>query len=232
MSEGKTEEKRKDIPQAVISRLPKYYRHLGLLMDEGVERISSADLSTQMNVTASQIRQDLNHFGGFGQQGYGYNVENLRSEIGRILGLDHDYAMIIVGAGRIGLAIANYTRFENMRIGIAGIFDRTPSKFQGREFRGVPVRALEEIPDFLRENRVDIAALTLPSEAAAQIAPKLFEGGVHGIWNFSHMQIEAPPGVTIQDVHLSESLLELMCRMNRTKPGYYSQPFAPAAKGV
>lgn len=206
--------KDREIPPAVISRLPKYYRKLGTLMDGGVERISSADLSRQMNVTASQIRQDLNHFGGFGQQGYGYNVENLHMEIGRILGLDHEYSMIIVGAGRIGLAIANYTRFENMGIRISGIFDRTPEKFAGREYRGVTVNALAEIPAFLRKNRVDIAALTLPSEAAAGIAPVLIGGGVHGIWNFSHMQISAPENVMIQDVHLSESLLELMCRMN------------------
>ena len=156
----------KEIPKAVISRLPKYYRYLGILLDEEVERVSSADLSRHMHATASQIRQDLNHFGGFGQQGYGYNVRYLYESIGKILGLDRGY----------------------------------------------------ELPRFLQENEVDIAALTMPSEGAADITPILIKGGVKGIWNFSHMDLEVPEGVTIQNVHLSESLMELGYRMNN-QPG-------------
>lgn len=204
----------KGIPKAVISRLPKYYRYLGILMDEGVERVSSADLSRHMHATASQIRQDLNHFGGFGQQGYGYNVKFLYKSIGEILGLDRGYTMIIVGAGRIGLAVASYGRFEKRGFNVIGIFDRSPEKHEGDEVNGLKVRGFDELPAFLKEHKPDIAALTMPSEGAAEITPVLIRGGVRGIWNFSHMDLEVPEDVTIQDVHLSESLMELGYRMN------------------
>lgn len=207
----------KGIPKAVISRLPKYYRYLGILMDEGVERVSSADLSRHLHATASQIRQDLNHFGGFGQQGYGYNVRHLYDSIGRILGLDRGYTMIIVGAGRMGLAVANYGRFGKRGFRVIGIFDRNPIKHSGETVNGLHVMGFDELPAFLRENRPDIAALTMPSEGAAEITPVLIAGGVKGIWNFSHMDLQVPDDVTIQDVHLSESLMELSYRMNHSR---------------
>lgn len=209
----------KEIPKAVISRLPKYYRYLGILMDEGVERVSSADLSRHMHATASQIRQDLNHFGGFGQQGYGYNVKYLYESIGKILGLDRGYTMIIVGAGRIGMAVASYTRFEKRGFKVIGIFDRRPENHRGENAGGIEVRGMDELPAFLRQNKPDIAALTMPSEGAAMVAPILIKGGVKGIWNFSHMDLEVPEDVTIQDVHLSESLMELGYRMNHPSGG-------------
>lgn len=202
------------IPGAVISRLPKYYRYLGILMDEGVERVSSAELSRTLHATASQIRQDLNHFGGFGQQGYGYNVQYLYESIGKILGLDSGYTMIIVGAGRMGLAVASYERFEKRGFSVVGIFDRDPEKHKDVNVRGITVRGLDQLPEFLKNNQVDIAALTMPSEGAAKVTPILIEGGVKGIWNFSHMDLDVPEGVTIQNVHLSESLMELGYRMN------------------
>lgn len=208
----------KKIPKAVISRLPKYYRYLGILLDEGVERVSSADLSRHMHATASQIRQDLNHFGGFGHQGYGYNVQNLYQSIGEILGLDRGFTMIIVGAGRMGMAVASYGRFAKRGFQVVGIFDRSPHKHRGDEIRGMKVRGLDELPAFLRDQKPDIAVLTMPSEGAARITPVLIEGGVRGIWNFSHMDLEAPEGVTIQDVHLSESLMELGYRMTNQGP--------------
>lgn len=204
----------KGIPKAVISRLPKYYRYLGILMDEGVERVSSADLSRHMHATASQIRQDLNHFGGFGQQGYGYNVRYLYESIGKILGLDRGYRMIIVGAGRIGMAIASYSRFEKRGFTVIGIFDRNPEKHKDTVAGGLQVQAFDQLPAFLEKYKPDIAALTMPSEGAAEITPVLIKGGIKGIWNFSHMDLEVPEGVTIQDVHLSESLMELGYRMN------------------
>lgn len=204
----------KEIPRAVISRLPKYYRYLGILMDEGVERVSSADLSKHMHATASQIRQDLNHFGGFGQQGYGYNVSYLYRSIGEILGLDRGYTMIIVGAGRMGLAVASYERFGKRGFKVVGIFDRNPEKHKDDSVNGMKVQGISELPGFLKANHVDIAALTLPSEGAAEVTPVLIQGGITGIWNFSHMDLEVPGNVTIQDVHLSESLMELGYRMN------------------
>lgn len=208
----------KEIPKAVISRLPKYYRYLGILLDEGVERVSSADLSRHMHATASQIRQDLNHFGGFGQQGYGYNVRYLYESIGNILGLDRGYTMIIVGAGRMGMAVANYERFEKRGFNVIGIFDRSPEKHPDTASGKLHVQGFDKLPAFLEKYRPDIAALTMPSEGAADITPILIKGGVKGIWNFSHMDLEVPEGVTIQNVHLSESLMELGYRMNN-QPG-------------
>lgn len=206
----------KTIPGAVISRLPKYYRYLGFLMDEGVERVSSAELSRSMHATASQIRQDLNHFGGFGQQGYGYNVRYLYDSIGKILGLDSGYTMIIVGAGRMGLAVANYERFEKRGFQVIGIFDRSPEKHESESVRGLKVQGFDALPEFLKTHKVDIAALTMPSEGASEIAPVLIKGGVRGIWNFSHMDLKVPDGITIQNVHLSESLMELGYRMRHS----------------
>jgi len=151
----------KDISRAVIKRLPRYYRYLGELMEDGVERISSSELSNRMKVTASQIRQDLNNFGGFGQQGYGYNVKYLHSEIAKILGLDRTHHMIIVGAGNLGQALANYTQFEKQGFKLVGIFDVNPI-LKGVSVNGLEIRMVDELPEFIKKNQIEIATLTLP----------------------------------------------------------------------
>lgn len=198
----------KDISQAVIRRMPRYYRYLGELLDAGVERISSNELSAQMKVTASQIRQDLNNFGGFGQQGYGYNVRFLYEEIGKILGLDKQYNIIVIGAGNLGQALANYVKFEKRGFIITGLFDVNPA-LKGLSVRGIPVRMLEELPEFAKNNKIDIAALTMPKESASQVANQVVELGINAIWNFAHLDLELPEYVVVENVHLSDSLMQL-----------------------
>lgn len=198
----------KEISQAVIRRMPRYYRYLGELLDDGVERISSNELSHRMRVTASQIRQDLNNFGGFGQQGYGYNVKFLYDEIGKILGLDQQHNIVIVGAGNLGQALANYVNFEKRRFVITGLFDVNPA-LKGKEVRGIEIRMLEELPEFVRSHKVDIAALTMPKEQADTVANFLVELGINAIWNFAHLDLELPEHVVVENVHLSDSLMQL-----------------------
>ncbi|MEE0418493.1 MAG: redox-sensing transcriptional repressor Rex [Lachnospiraceae bacterium] len=204
----------KEISRAVVKRLPRYYRYLGDLLESGVERISSGELSERMQVTASQIRQDLNNFGGFGQQGYGYNVKFLYNEIGKILGLDKTYHMIIVGAGNLGQALANYVKFEKRGFWIKGIFDVNP-RLQGVTVRGIEIRMTDEIPQFVKEHNIQIAALTLPRNNAAQMAELLVENGVKAIWNFAHTDLRLPEDVIVENVHLSESLMQLSYNINR-----------------
>ena len=200
----------KDISQAVIRRMPRYYRYLGELLDEGVERISSNDLSNRMKVTASQIRQDLNNFGGFGQQGYGYNVEYLYDEIGKILGLDRQHNIIVIGAGNLGQALANYTKFEKLGFKIVALFDVNP-ELKGKSVRDIPILMLSELDDYCANNQVDIAALTMPKSKADSIAHKLVDLGVTAIWNFAHvdLDIEKNEEVVVESVHLSDSLMQL-----------------------
>ena len=198
----------KEISKAVISRLPRYYRYLGELLEEGVERISSNDLSIRMKVTASQIRQDLNNFGGFGQQGYGYNVKYLYSEIARILGIDRQHNLIIIGAGNLGQAIANYTNFERRGFLIKGMFDVNP-RLVGLVVRGVEIRGIEDLEQFIKDNEVQIAALTIPKSKAPEIADRLVKAGIKAIWNFAHTDLQVPDDVVVENVHLSESLMRL-----------------------
>lgn len=198
----------KEISQAVIRRMPRYYRYLGELLDVGVERISSNELSSRMKVTASQIRQDLNNFGGFGQQGYGYNVKHLYDEIGKILGLDQQHNIIVIGAGNLGQALANYVKFEKRGFMITGLFDVNPA-LRGLSVRGIQVRMLDELEDFIHNNKVDIAALTMPKERADEVANELVRLGVHAIWNFAHLDLELPEYVVVENVHLSDSLMQL-----------------------
>lgn len=199
---------RNDISITVIKRLPRYYRYLEELLDNGIERISSSELSVKMNVTASQIRQDLNQFGGFGQQGYGYNVEYLHKEIAKILGIDKTHSMIIVGAGNLGKAIANYANFEKRGFVVKGMFDCNP-ELVGSECRGAVVMPMEDMPDFIRNNNIDIVALTIPKTSASKVAQIAVEAGIKGIWNFAHMDLTVPEGVVVENVHLSESLMTL-----------------------
>ena len=196
------------ISQAVIRRLPRYYRYLGELIEQGVERISSNELSKRMKVTASQIRQDLNNFGGFGQQGYGYNVKYLYSEIGKILGLEQDHNIIIIGAGNLGRALANYASFEKRGFILKGLFDINP------ELDG---QMMDELPKFVDENSIDIAALTIPKDESIKVAKFLADHNVHGIWNFAHTDLNLPESVIVENVHLSESLMRLSYNICRYK---------------
>ena len=206
----------RDISQAVIRRLPRYYRYLGELLENGVERISSNDLSKQMKVTASQIRQDLNNFGGFGQQGYGYNVKYLYTEIGKILGLEEDHNIVIIGAGNLGQTLANYAAFEKRGFILSGIFDVNP-RLQGMTIRGVPIRMMDELKSFVKENDVEIAVLTIPKEKAIEVANMLVDNGVRAIWNFAHTDLNLPENIIVENVHLSESLMQLSYNISRYK---------------
>ena len=204
------------ISRAVIRRLPRYYRYLGELLENGVERISSGDLSKRMKVTASQIRQDLNNFGGFGQQGYGYNVKYLYTEIGKILGLEENHNFIIIGAGNLGQALANYTSFENRGFILKGIFDVNP-RLEGVTIRGVQIRMMDELSSFIRDNDVEIGVLTIPKEKAIEVANLLVDNGVRAIWNFAHTDLNLPDNVIVENVHLSESLMQLSYNISRYK---------------
>ena len=187
----------------MIKRLPRYYRYLGELMEDNVERISSNELSKKMHTTASQIRQDLNNFGGFGQQGYGYNVHYLYTEIGKILGLD-----------TVHPALANYVDFEKRGFRLVGIFDVNPV-LEGIAVRGLEIQMLSELPFFLRENNVEIAILTLPKNKAKEMADILVENGIKAIWNFAHLDLETPDDVIVENVHLSESLMTLSYNLSK-----------------
>jgi len=204
----------KIISQAVIGRLPRYYRYLGDLKDSGIERISSQDLSKLMKVTASQIRQDFNNFGGFGQQGYGYNVEFLYREISKILGLDNQHNFIIVGAGNLGRALGNYMNFERRGFIFKGMFDESP-ELVGMDVRGVKVMPMEEMDRFVRENDIDIAVLTIPKTSAVEIADRLVHNGIRAIWNFAHVDLNVPEGIQVENVHLSDSLMKLSYNVSR-----------------
>lgn len=203
----------KGISQAVIGRLPRYFRYLGELKDEGVERISSQELSSLMQVTASQIRQDFNNFGGFGQQGYGYNVEYLYEEIGRILGLDRQHHLIIVGAGNLGQALANYMNFERRGFIIQGIFDINPALY-GKKIRSLEVEPMKNMEKCVREKNIDIAVLTIPKAEAVEVAEQLVEYGIKAIWNFAHVDLNVPEGIQVENVHLSDSLMKLSYTLN------------------
>lgn len=189
--------------------MPRYYRYLGELIDAGTERISSSDLSRRMNVTASQIRQDLNNFGGFGQQGYGYNVKHLHEEIGKILGLNETHHIIIVGAGNLGQALANYVKFEKFGFMVIALFDVNP-ELEGKDVRGIKIHMLDELEGFVKRHRVDIATLTMPKSDADSIANHLVQLGIPAIWNFAHVDLElADESVVVENVHLSDSLMQL-----------------------
>lgn len=201
-------EETKKISSAVIRRLPRYYRYLGELIESGVQRISSKELSTKMKVTASQIRQDLNNFGGFGQQGYGYNVKYLYDEIGKILGIDRAHNMIIIGAGNLGQAIVNYEDFEKRGFVIKGVFDNN-EQLKGKKVRGIDIMMMDSVTDFIRENDIEIVALTIPKNAAKEVGKLVADAGVKAIWNFAHTDLNLPDDVIVENVHLSESLMRL-----------------------
>ena len=206
----------KSISAVVIKRLPRYYRYLSDLQSENVERISSDELSKRMGVTASQIRQDLNNFGGFGQQGYGYNVEYLRTEIGKILGLDKVHNMVIIGGGNLGRALAGYANFESRGFVVKGIFDSNP-ELVGTKIRDIKIMSMGVLETFLKENDVAIVALAIPRGDAVSVAKKLYDCGIRAIWNFAHVDLDLPSDAFVENVHLSESLMQLSYRLNSHK---------------
>ncbi len=197
------------VSNSVIKRLPRYYRFLGELKSNGVVRISSKDLSNRMGLTASQIRQDLNCFGGFGQQGYGYNIESLYNEIGNILGVNKTRKAIIIGAGNLGKAVALHMSFEQRGFNVIGIFDKNKA-LTGQMLRGLPIRHIDGLFDFCKDNSPTVAVLCISSPAAEELAPQLVELGIKGFWNFSHYDIASNhPNVAVENVHLSDSLMTL-----------------------
>lgn len=204
----------KKISMAVINRLPIYYRYLHELLKSDIIRISSKELSEKIGITASQIRQDLNCFGGFGQQGYGYNVEHLYNEIGKILGVDALFKTIIVGAGNMGQALANYTNFEKRGFELIGIFDVSPVLI-GTKIRDIEVESFENITNFIKNNKVDIGMICVPSKHAIPVAEKLVDLGVRGLWNFSPVDLKFSEDVVIENVHLSDSLMILGYKLTK-----------------
>lgn len=203
----------KKISSAVVKRLPRYYRYLSELLEKGIDRISSQELSRKMNVTASQIRQDFNNFGGFGQQGYGYHVSFLHDEIGKILGLEHNYNVIIIGAGNLGQALANYGGFSARGFRISGIFDTNPDVV-GKRIHDIEVMSVHVLEDFVKTNEVDIAALTLPKDQASRIACRLAELSVEAFWNFAPTDLNLPSNTVVENVHLEESLMRLSYKLS------------------
>ncbi|MCY6960620.1 redox-sensing transcriptional repressor Rex [Clostridium brassicae] len=206
-------ERKRNISMAVIRRLPKYYRYLSEFMKNDVDRISSKELSEKIGFTASQIRQDLNCFGDFGQQGYGYNVKDLYREISSILGLDQEYNTVIVGAGNIGQAIANYTDFDKLGFKLNAIFDVNP-KLTGLKIRDVEIQDIDNLQQFLKYNQVNLGVICVPRESAQRVCDILIENGVKGIWNFAPVDLHAEEDIKIENVHLSDSLLTLTYLLN------------------
>ena len=199
----------------VIRRLPRYYRYLSELEAQGVEKISSTKLATVMSSTASQIRQDLNCFGGFGQQGYGYSVAGLREEIGKILGLDRPHNTILIGAGNLGRAIATHLNFEQLGFKLTAIFEKD-ERLIGTTLRGITVLPDEAIEQYIKENKIDTAILTMPKEAVEKLIDKLYDCGIRSYWNFSHYDIAKKyEDVVVENVHLSDSLMTLRYMMNQ-----------------
>lgn len=196
------------VPEVVIKRLPRYYRYLSDLLKMDVHRISSNALSKKMNVTASQIRQDFNYFGGFGQQGYGYNVEHLHSAIGEILGINYINNTIIVGAGNLGRAMANHDSFVKRGFEIIALFDND-EKLCGEEINGKPVYHISELEKFISEQKVEIAVLTVPKSCVQEMASRLIKAGVKGLLNFAYTEIAPESGVAVENVHLSDHLMTL-----------------------
>lgn len=206
-------EKKKSISMAVIKRLPKYHRYLQELINNDVDRISSKELSEKIGFTASQIRQDLNCFGDFGQQGYGYNVKDLHNQISGILGLNKHYNTVIVGAGNIGQAIANYTKFDRVGFTLSGIFDANP-KLSGIKIRDVEIQDIDELQAFAENNHIDIGIICVPRVNAQKVCDILVKKGVKAIWNFAPVDLNVPDDVIVENVHLSESLYTLVYLLN------------------
>ncbi|MBR5809010.1 MAG: redox-sensing transcriptional repressor Rex [Clostridia bacterium] len=207
-------ETKRKVPEVVIRRLPRYYRYLSELDRNGKTRISSTALSEKMGVTASQIRQDFNYFGGFGQQGYGYNVKYLLNEIEELFGTSNGYKAIIVGAGHLGHALANYGAMKRRGFDIMGMFDVDPEKI-GKDCNGIKIMDMKNIESFIRENEIDIAVLTLPKTVIEDVADDLVEYGIKGLWNFAYVELKTKKPVPVENVHLTDSLMTLAFKINQ-----------------
>ena len=203
----------KKVSEAVIKRLPRYYRHLAQLIEQKIDRVSSNELSERMRITASQVRQDLNNFGGFGQQGYGYNVLLLHEEIGHILGLDNELTCVLVGAGNLGHAVANYTNFSKRGFLIKAIFDNY-SGLIGTKINDIKVQSVDGLCSYIAENNIDIAMLAIPADSVKELIDGILEAGIKGIWNFSYLDVDVPENVALVNVHLSDSLMTLAYKIN------------------
>ena len=208
MREGKEEH----VPMVVIRRLPKYYRYLGELVERKVERISSQTLADMMGISASQLRQDLNHFGEFGQQGYGYRVEDLYQEIGRIIGLEKEYNMVIVGAGNLGQALANYPNFSKRGFILRGVFDVNP-KLIGLRLRDNEIIDTDQLEDFIKKNDISIGIITVPKEAAQEVADRMVKAGIKAIWNFAPIDLKVPEDVILVNEHPADRLMVISFRL-------------------
>lgn len=208
------ENKERKVPEVVIRRLPRYYRYLDELDRSGKTRISSNALSEKMGVTASQIRQDFNYFGGFGQQGYGYNVKYLLNEIEELFGISRGYRTIIVGAGHLGHALANYSGIQKRGFNITGMFDVDEEKI-GKECNGIKIMDMKEVKDFISENKIEIAMLTLPKKVIQEVADELVEYGIKGLWNFAYVELKTKKPVPVENVHLTDSLMTLAFKIKQ-----------------
>ena len=205
--------KKENISDAVIRRLPRYYRQLTDLCNRGVVRISSHSLGQEMNITASQIRKDFSCFGEFGQQGYGYNVEELRTEIGHILGVDNDHHLIMIGVGNLGRALLHNFPFSDTGFTVDGAFDVSPAII-GSTVNGVPVYSMEELDAYIRDHNVDVVVMTVPQSVAQDMADHLIALGVHGFWNFTNIELSSTnPNVKFENIHFADSLLTLSYRI-------------------
>ena len=205
--------KKENISDAVIRRLPRYYRQLTDLCGRGIVRISSHSLGQEMNITASQIRQDFSCYGEFGQQGYGYNVEELRSEIGHILGVDNDHHLIMIGVGNLGRALLHNFHFSQAGFTVDAAFDISPSVV-GTSVNGIPVYSMQELDSFVQQNHIDVVVLTIPQSVAQDTATHLIELGVRGFWNFTNVELSSPTDdVKFENIHFADSLLTLSYRI-------------------
>lgn len=200
------------VPMVVIKRLPKYYRYLGELVERKLERVSSQTLADMMGISASQLRQDLNHFGEFGQQGYGYRVEDLYREIGRIIGLEQEYNLVIVGAGNLGQALANYPNFRKRGFVLRGVFDVNP-KLVGLRLRDTEIMDIDKLEDFIKTNNIHIGIISVPKEAAQEVADSMVRAGIKAIWNFAPVDIKVPPEVILENEHLADRLMVISFRL-------------------
>ncbi len=212
-----TETAKPYVSAAVIRRLPRYHRYLGDLLRDGIFRISSEELAKHMSVTASQIRQDLNCFGGFGQQGYGYNVKYLHGKISELLGVNEGYSAVIVGAGNLGKALAATHMFERRGVKRLAMFDISP-ELVGTEICGIPVRHIDELGEFCKKENITIGVLSVPKEAAREVTEIMIDSGVRGFWNFANMELKvARPDVIVENIHLGDSLMKLCYELKTCK---------------
>ena len=202
---------KQNISLSVIKRLPKYYRYLESINEKGIIRVSSKELSDITGLTASQIRQDLNHFGCFGQQGYGYNVKELMQELAKIIGVNKEYTMVIIGFGNIGHALFQYTGFKTLDYNVKAIFDKNSEEVSTDKIKVLPI---EELESYLKENKIDIGIITTPKQGAQEVCDTLCEGGIKGIWNFAPVDLKTKNNVVIENVHLDESLFTLTYFIN------------------